>query len=481
MYHLATSRIHHSYIYQACIWLVCGLLAFQTQAHETNGLPNFSQVVEKVGDSVVNIVTIKHQGKALIPDELRDDIEETPLMDVLEEMFGETLDERLSGKTPGLGSGSVVSKDGYIITNMHVIEGADEIYVRLNDQREFLANVIGTDQGTDLALLKIQANDLKPLVYASTEDIKVGEWVLAIGSPYGFEHTVTVGVISATGRSLGVERYVPFIQTDVAINPGNSGGGLFNLHGELVGINSQIISESGSYAGLSFAVPSQVVQSVIQQLKTTGTVARGWMGLAFQDLTRDLAASFGMNKVRGALVAKVIPGSPAERAGVQLGDVIISFHGKEVVRATDLPPIVGLIPIDTDVKLTVIRQRKVQELTLQIQSYAPKMIQSHFAHEGVIQSAITTGVEQGVLVRNLEDYEKRILEPGQQGVMVVKVVNPSWMDAGIRRGDVILSMNHQNVADKESFYQILLNAKQIILPILVTRAGEIQRFVSVKK
>lgn len=480
---IESSKITSKYINIAAgLLLLTSFISPSCHADQSgHALPNFTAVVDKVGDSVVNIVTIKREGKGLIPDGLRDDIEGTPLMDVLKEMFGDKLDDRLSGKTPGLGSGSIVSEDGYIITNLHVIDGADEIYIRLQDRREYQATVIGTDTGTDLALLKINAKNLKPLVYANADKIKVGQWVLAIGSPYGFEHTVTVGVISATGRSLGVERYVPFLQTDVAINPGNSGGGLFNLDGELVGINSQIISESGSYAGLSFAVPSQVVRSVIHQLQTTGTVSRGWMGLAFQDLNRDLASSFGIEKVQGALVAKVIPGSPAEAAGVQLGDVIIAFDGKEVVRATDLPPIVGLIPIDTSVKMTVIRKQKEKELTLKIQSYAPRMMEAHFSHAAINQSMKRPGIEQGILVRNLEDYESRILEPGQKGVMVVKVVNPQWKDAGIRRGDVILAMNHQVVVDRDKFYNILLNTKQTILPILITRPGEIQRFVSVKQ
>ncbi|MGE4348373.1 MAG: Do family serine endopeptidase [Candidatus Berkiella sp.] len=448
---------------------------------DNNTLPDFTTVVDQVGDSVVNIITIKREGTKLIPDELRDDIENTPLMGVLREMFGSQLDEKLSGKTPGLGSGSVVSKDGYIITNLHVVEGADEIYVRLHDSREYAAKIIGKDSGTDLALIKIEADDLTPLVYASEENIKVGQWVLAIGSPYGFEHTVTAGIISATGRSLGAERYVPFIQTDVAINPGNSGGGLFNLKGELVGINSQIISESGGYAGLSFAVPSQVIRSVIDQLKTTGTVARGWMGLAFQDLNRDLAASFGIKRVQGALISKVITGSPAEIAGLKLGDVIIKFNGNEVKKATDLPPMVGLIPIDTSVDMTVIRNSKEMQLSLKIKTYQQQVVQANYSEMLIPQQDLKKSISQGILVRNLDDYEKRGLETNQKGVIVVRVMDQEWTEAGIRSGDVILSLNHQNVEDADRFYNLLIKSDTKIIPVLVTRPGEIQRFIPVKR
>lgn len=468
----------HSAIF-AVIISVAGI--HSTAFAESNTLPDFTTVVDKVGDSVVNIITIKKDGTKLIPDELRDDIENTPLMDVLKEMFGSQLDEKLSGSTPGLGSGSVVSKDGYIITNLHVVEGADEIYVRLHDSREYAAKVIGKDIGTDLALIKIEADDLTPLVYAPETSIKVGQWVLAIGSPYGFEHTVTVGVISATGRSLGAERYVPFIQTDVAINPGNSGGGLFNLKGELVGINSQIISESGGYAGLSFAVPSQVIKSVIDQLKTTGTVARGWMGLAFQDLNRDLAASFGIKRVQGALVSKVIEGSPAEVAGLKLGDVIIKFNGNEVIKATDIPPMVGLIPIDTSVDMTVIRDSKEMQLSLQIKTYRQQTVQANYSEMAVAPKDLKKSLSQGILVRNLEDYERRVLEPNQQGVIVVRVMDQQWADAGIRSGDVILTLNHENVEDTDRFYNLLTNSDTKIIPVLVTRPGEIQRFIPVKR
>lgn len=444
--------------------------------------PNFSSIVDQSGSSVVNIITIKHAGKKLIPDHLRDDIEDTPLMDVLKEMFGGKLDEKLSGRTPGLGSGSIISQDGYIITNYHVVQGADEIYVRLQDRREYPGRIIGKDMGTDLALIKIDAEGLRPLQYAPSSDIKVGQWVMAIGSPYGFENTVTVGVISATNRSLGSERYVPFIQSDVAINPGNSGGALLNLKGEMVGINSQIISESGSYAGLSFAVPSHVVQSVVEQLKLKGMVQRGWVGMAFQDLNRDLAQSFGLERVKGALVSNVVPGSPAERAGLKLGDIIVEFDGKEVIRATDLPPLVGLVPIDKSVGMKVVRDRQNVDLSLTVGKFSKtplqniKLVKTPHTATKVKDSLLG----RGVMVRDLEEYEINSLEPGKQGVIVVKITGSEWLNSGLRRGDMIMSVNHRPVSSIQNFYQAVVDSDKKVLSLLVTRQGEVQRFLAVK-
>jgi len=464
---------------------VLSLLFFNTtmsaQPISHSALPDFTVVVKDASESVVNIVTIKHGGKKLIPDHLRDDIEDTPLMDVLKEMFGTQLDQRLSGNTPGMGSGSVISKDGFIITNYHVVQGADDIFVRLRDRREFRAELIGKDTGTDLALLKIPAKNLKPLNYAPSEDIKVGQWVLAIGSPYGFENTLTVGVVSATNRSLGSERYVPFLQTDVAINPGNSGGALLNVKGELVGINSQIISESGSYAGLSFAVPSHVVHSVVKQLQEHGTVSRGWVGMAFQDLTRDLAASFGVQKVEGALISQVVSGSPAENAGLQLGDIIIEFNGKEVVRATDLPPLVGLVPIDDTVNMKVVRDNQNLDLSLTVGSFNRNPVQKlKFKGKALVSDISQLAVKQGVIVRELKDYERNILKNNQQGVMVVKLTNYDWLDSGLRRGDVIVSVNRKPVGNMKDFYNIISQSDKSAISLLVTRQGESQRFLAVK-
>lgn len=441
-------------------------------------LPDFEQVIDKTGKSVVNIITINKTSKKLVPDDLRADLEATPLMDVLKQMFGDKLEENLSGKGPGLGSGTIISEDGYIITNSHVIDGADEIYVRLQDRREFTAKVIGKDAGTDLALIKIDAKSLPFLTYADSNLVKVGQWVLAIGSPYGFENSVTVGVVSATGRSLGTERYVPFIQTDAAINPGNSGGPLLNLKGEMLGINSQIISESGSFAGLSFAVPANVIQTVVQQLKDHGAVARGWIGLAFQDLDRNLADSFGLKNLKGALISKVIANSPAAKAGIKAGDIITQLNGREIVRATDLPPIIGLLPVDSKVEMKFIRNQKEVATSLVLTAYAQT---DEINNKKEVVAPSWDKAHQEISVRDLEEFEKTNLG-GQSGVMVVAVRGRSWEVGGIRRGDVIVSVDSKAINRSKDFYAALAEDKDNphAIAILVTRPGDVQRFLAVK-
>ncbi len=440
--------------------------------------PDFTPIVDTAGKSVVNIITINKETKKLVPDNLREDLEGTPLMDVLKQMFGDKLDENLSGKGPGLGSGTIISADGYIVTNSHVVDGSDIIYVRLQDRREFPAKVIGKDSGTDLALLKIEAKSLPFLNYADSNSVKVGEWVLAIGSPYGFENSITVGVVSATGRSLGSERYVPFIQTDAAINPGNSGGPLLNLNGEMVGINSQIITESGSYAGLSFAVPANVVKLVVSQLQKSGSVSRGWLGLAFQDLNRDLADSFGLKTVKGALISKVIPNSPASKAGIQEGDIITQFNGKEIVKATDLPPIVGLIPVDTTVPMKVIREQKEVEVSLVLS----KFNESEMPGPGTKKLVIPRfdKLQQQISVREIEDFERADIGD-KKGVIVMDVRGDSWITGGIRRGDLINSINGKKVTNVKEFYSSVSAAgDDRAISMLITRPGDVQRYVAVK-
>lgn len=441
--------------------------------------PNFTPIVDSAGKSVVNIITTNKDTKKLVPDNLRDDLEGTPLMDVLKQMFGDKLDENLSGKGPGLGSGTIISADGFIVTNFHVIEGADQIVVRLQDRREFPAKIIGKDQGTDLALLKIDAKDLPVLPYANSDAIKVGEWVVAIGSPYGFENTITVGVVSATGRSLGSERYVPFIQTDAAINPGNSGGPLLNLKGEMIGINSQIITESGSYAGLSFAVPANVIKLVVSQLQKNGSVSRGWLGLAFQDLNRDLADSFGLATAKGALISKVVPNSPAAKAGIKEGDIITEFNGKDIVKATDLPPIVGLIPIDSMVGMKVIRDKQELQVSLKLSKFNDS--DSDIADAKKFAFTHLDKIQQQVSVREVEDFEKADMGDDKKGVMVMDVRGDSWVLSGLRRGDLVTSINGKKITNVKEFYAAVHNANDDhAISLLITRPGNEQRFIAVK-
>ena len=306
------------------ILFVAFLLLVSMQAHARYNLPDFTELVEENSGAVVNISTTKqNEVKRGLPPgmDIPDLPEDNPFGDLLRRFFGEHGgDGEDFFNSRSLGSGFIISKDGYVITNHHVVKGADEIIVKLNDRRELVAELVGSDPRSDIALLKLNATDLPTVRIGSSDDVKVGQWVLAIGSPFGFDASVTAGIVSAKGRSLPSENYVPFIQTDVAINPGNSGGPLFDLDGNVVGINSQIYTRSGGFMGLSFAIPMEVAMDVVDQIKTHGYVSRGWLGVYIQEVTRELAESFGMDKPAGALVAKILPDSPAEESDIKVGD-----------------------------------------------------------------------------------------------------------------------------------------------------------------
>src|SRR4051794_8103127 len=351
----------------AALWLAAFSLAVQAQ------LPDFTRLVEEQGNAVVNISTTQAvRRSAAVP--------QVPGMedeDVLE-FFRRFIPRQPPGQGPqapgpgprpesrSLGSGFIISQDGYVLTNAHVVEGADEITVKLTDKREYKAKVIGADRRTDIALIKIDATSLPAVRFGDPAKLKVGEWVVAIGSPFNFENTVTAGIVSAKGRSLPQENFVPFIQTDVAINPGNSGGPLFNLRGEVVGINSQIYSRTGGFMGLSFAIPADVAQDVLKQLKEKGRVARGRIGVQIQEVTRDLALSFGLDRPRGALITSVEKASPAEKAGVEATDIIVTFDGKNVEALSDLPRLVGSTRPGTTVPLEVFRKGSTKKLQITV-------------------------------------------------------------------------------------------------------------------
>ena len=313
-----------------------------SSANNSN-LPDFTKLVDNNSASIVNISTVrKSQTKSA---NSNPQLPNDELNEFLKKFFGDkgfdNPDKRIPRKSQSMGSGFIYSADGFIITNHHVIADADQIIVKLNDKRELDAKLIGSDPSSDIALLKIKAKNLKPVKVGNSENLKVGQWVLAIGSPFGFESTVTAGIVSAIGRSLPNDNYVPFIQTDVAINPGNSGGPLFNLNGEVVGINAQIFSRSGGFMGLSFAIPMNVANNVIKQLKVSGKVSRGWLGVYIQEVTNNLAKSFGMKNPSGALISKIIPDGPASKSDLKVGDIILKFDGKKIVTSSSLPPIVG--------------------------------------------------------------------------------------------------------------------------------------------
>ncbi|MEA3277084.1 MAG: DegQ family serine endoprotease [Pseudomonadota bacterium] len=432
--------------------LSAGLIAFVLPATlVARSLPEFTVLVETQGPAVVNIST--KQSQTVSPHSrgfsIPDLPEDNPLHDFFRRFFGEegqVPDEDIQSRS--LGSGFIVSPDGYVLTNSHVVEGAEEIIVRTSDRREFVAILVGTDKRSDIALLKVEATGLPSVKMGTGADLKVGEWVLAIGSPFGFEHSATAGIVSAKGRSLPSENYIPFIQTDVAINPGNSGGPLFNLDGEVVGVNSQIYSRTGGFMGLSFAIPIEVAMDVVDQLKTTGRVSRGWLGVLIQNVTRELAETFGMEQPRGALVAQVLPDSPAEKAGLMVGDVILTFNGKAVSTSGSLPPLVGASPVNEAARVEVLRQGKPEELEVII-GELPEEGELVTASGG---SARATANRIGLIVDDLtvEQRDQSGVDAGGALVEGIAEDGPGER-AGIHAGDIILMLDNQSVEDADQF------------------------------
>ncbi|MDD5115020.1 MAG: DegQ family serine endoprotease, partial [Methylobacter sp.] len=420
-------------------------------------LPDFTEMVKANGKAVVNISTTQKastDATATIPEEQQIPEGLPPEMEELFKHFfnGQGQGGDVPRDTQSLGSGFIISQDGYILTNHHVVKDADEIVVKLTDRRELLAKLVGSDARTDVALLKVDASDLPVVVIGAPEKLQVGEWVLAIGSPFGFEQSVTAGIVSAKGRSLPGGNYVPFIQTDVAINPGNSGGPLFNMDGKVVGINSQIYSRSGGFMGLSFSIPVDVVMNVVEQIKTKGKASHGWLGVQIQDVTRQLAESFGMKKPQGALVAKIIPGSPAEKSDLQIGDVITEFNGQAIDKSSDLPPLVGLTPIDETAKLTVIRQGEVKTVTFKV-GLLPEEVNPLADNKTAPQQKATDRL--GLVVSNLTAEQREVLQGLKTGVLVQEVGKGAAKEAGIQRGDVVLRIQNNVIRDVADFDKIV--------------------------
>jgi len=419
-----------------------------------NNLPDFTTLVEKQSPSVVNITTTQEargrgRGHMMQPDEMFDFFRR----------FMPPEGERFMPPRHGQGSGFFISADGYILTNAHVVDDVDEVVVKLNDKREFRAKVVGADARTDVALIKIEASNLPKVVIGDPDRLKVGEWVLAVGAPFGFENSVTAGIVSAVGRSLPDENYVPFIQTDVAVNPGNSGGPLFNMKGEVVGVNSQIISRSGGYMGLSFAIPIDVAMDVAEQLKRHGKVSRGRLGVVIQEVTADLAQAFGLKKPEGALVAEVEPGSPADKAGVLPSDVITRYGGRTIVSSIELPRMVGSTPPGTKTTLTVWRKGAQRELDLVVGAMPDEPAARAEGGEPANKA--------GLVVSALSGEEKRELRVGS-GVKVDDAVGAAAR-AGIRPGDVIVSVNNQPVNSAAELSRQLNDTSRSAVALLIKR------------
>lgn len=421
-------------------------------------LPDFTDMVKTNGASVVNISTTQKAkideasaGKELqLPEGMPPEMEEL-FKHFYKNPDGEG-DEEDGGDedAQSLGSGFIISKDGYILTNHHVVKNADEIIVKLSDRRELVAKLIGSDVRTDVAVLKVDATDLPAVTIGSPDQLKVGEWVLAIGSPFGFEQSATAGIVSAKGRSLPGGNYVPFIQTDVAINPGNSGGPLFNMEGKVVGINSQIYSRTGGFMGLSFSIPMDVVMNVVEQIKTTGKATHGWLGVQIQDVTRKLAESFGMKTPQGALVARIVPDSPAAHADIQIGDIITEFNGQPVENSGDLPPMVGITPINKEATLKIIRQGETKTVTFKV-GLLPDQDKKATKTKVEAKPANKLGIKVG----DLSAEERDALQVPKGGVLVREVEKGVAKEAGITRGDVILRIQNEAINGVEDFDKIL--------------------------
>jgi serine protease Do len=431
-----------------------GLLAvFAFHSAQARELPGFTDLVKEAGPTVVNISTTQKVKSGIqgLPEgfEIPDLPEGSPFGELFKYFFEQEEDGPGYRDAKSLGSGFIISADGYVLTNYHVIKDADEIIVRLNDRRELRGEVIGTDKRSDVALLKIDATDLPVAKIGTSDSLEVGEWVLAIGSPFGFDYSATAGIVSAKGRSLPRENYVPFIQTDVAINPGNSGGPLFNQDGEVVGVNSQIYSRTGGYMGLSFAIPIEVAMDVAEQLKTTGRVSRGWLGVLIQDITLDLAESFGMEQPRGALVARVLPDSPAEAAGIEVGDVIVKFDGKEVRDSASLPPIVGRTKVGVYVPVDVIRNRKQKLVKVKLGE-----LPEDVAVASAEKPAVDKSNRLGLSVSDLTDEQREELEI-DAGVVVTRLAEGPASRAGVRKGDIILSIGNKPVKNVKNFQELV--------------------------
>ena len=450
-------------------WAVVALIlmAFSLPA-SARMLPDFVPLVEQHSPAVVNISTT-HEHES--PHGGVPGLEGTPFEDLFERFFGERHDMPERFERSSLGSGFIYTEDGYIITANHVVEGASEIVVHLSDRRVYTAEVIGKDPQSDVALIKIDAEDLPTLELGSSEDLKVGEWVLAIGSPFGFDHSVTAGIVSAKGRSLPTENYVPFIQTDVAINPGNSGGPLLNLDGEVVGVNAQIYSRTGGFMGLSFAVPIEMVGDVVQQLREHGEVTRGWLGVLIQEVTRDLAESFGMDKPTGALVARVQGGSPAEKAGFETGDVILSFNGIEIPNSSALPPIVGRTPVGTEAEVQIRRGEETLTLEVTIEALPDDVAAQRQAPRPGMEDPVEPPTLLGMQLEPLDAGQREELGV-DHGVRVTRVTDNPARASGIREGDVIVEFGRQSVSSVDELRERIDEAGPgSTVPVLIQRDG----------
>ncbi|MCL7744984.1 DegQ family serine endoprotease [Guyparkeria hydrothermalis] len=427
-------RARRSVMFQALV--LAALMVLMTAPVEAK-YPDFAKLAKENAPAVVNINTVtkgQQAGRNGQPPQMPN-LPPGPLGDMFRDFFEQMPQHPMPRSRPAqsLGSGFIISEDGYVLTNAHVVRGADEISVRLNNQREYAAELIGEDPRTDIALLKIDADGLPTVKIGDSDEVDVGEWVLAIGAPFGLDHSATHGIVSAIGRDLPNETYVPFIQTDAPVNPGNSGGPLINADGEVIGVNSQIYTNSGGYMGISFAIPVNVAMNVAEQLKDTGEVRRGYLGVVIQPVTDELARSFGLEDTRGALVAQVQPDTPAAKAGIESGDIITAFNGKPIRRSGQLPRLVGNAPVGEPATVTVIRDGEERSFEVTLSEL-----------DGAMAAGGSVGSTYGLSVEPLEKADRGSLGV-RYGVSIESVASDSPFAGALEAGDVILEVNRRPI------------------------------------
>lgn len=463
------------------------------------GLPDFTNLVDQVGPAVVNIEAVvgtRSAQRGQTPGGRMPGPGQQDIPEFFRRFFGPGMpfpdmprpDLPGAPQDPGeprgvsMGTGFLISADGYVLTNHHVVAGASEVKVRLSDRRDFVARVVGSDQQSDIALLKIAASGLPALRIGDSRTLKPGQWVVAIGSPFGLDHSVTAGIVSAVGRAnpYANQRYVPFIQTDVAINRGNSGGPLLNTRGEVVGINSQIFSNSGGYMGVSFAIPIDVAMNAVRQLKTSGRVRRGQLGISLQAITADDARGFGLPDTRGALVADVVPGSPAEKAGIQPGDVIRKFNDVAIEDSSDLPPIVGALAPGSRAKLTLLRDGKTRALDVTLSELDEAAVAAAQQPDTPTPATAKASNPLGLVGQALEADDRRELglQPGE-GVLIARVEGLAARSAGIQPGDVVQQVGRTAVGSPAALDRELRNVRAGQTVMLLVRRGGATQFVAV--
>ena len=439
---------------------------------QANGLPDFTGLVEKQGPAVVNVSTTQiirnAQGFPNIP-------ENDPFYEFFRRFAPQMPREQ---ESQSLGSGFIISADGYIMTNAHVVDSADKITVRLTDKREFSAKVIGADKRTDVALLKIEATGLPKVTVGDPDKLRVGEWVIAIGSPFGFDSSVTAGIVSAKGRSLPQENFVPFIQTDVAINPGNSGGPLFNMNGEVVGINSQIYTRSGGSMGLSFAIPIDVATQVTDQLRASGKVTRGRIGVMIQELTSELAESFGLSKPAGALISHVEKDGPADKAGIEASDVILKFDGKLVDSSGDLPRIVAATKPGSGVVIELWRKGAIRRITVEV-GEMPEEEKLARSAKKLADDVAEMVSRLGIAVIELTREQLQELQI-QGGLLVEEVKGSAARAAGLQQGDVLLAIGNMPIRSVKQLNEILKQVPKGRNVALLVRRGNAATYVAIR-